>query len=469
MKFTNLLPRTSETCLLIEHLEILPNRKHGITDDDLASVLPNCPNIETAILTGVPDLTDRTVIILVRAANNLKELDVSGCQQVSNVTIFELASQATALESIKLNNVPSITDPSISALTLSLAHLSVLELCNSPFLTASSARDIWTFARKLKKLRLARCSQLTDKGFPSVSSSHGEVDTGIRSAKAAKAKTNVFQEDIIPNSSSSDYFHLSEVHPRPTSWLDILPPLSLPPHHILRDLRHLDLSYCYKLTDNAIAGAVAHAPKIQYLNLTGCVEMTDKSLESISKLGQSLDVVSLGHVESVTDKGVVTFARACPRLKSIDLSFCSNLTDMSVLEIGTLTHLRRLSLVGLHALTDNALLFLAEHTPTLMRLHVSQCNQLSLEAVHTLISRLTNLEHLSASGLPSLRRLGVKRFSESAPSGYDRRLQGPYRVFIGGKILELRLFLDKELRRRREAERRNIIFTPRSDDSEDLY
>jgi F-box and leucine-rich repeat protein GRR1 len=44
-----------------------------------------------------------------------------------------------------------------------------------------------------------------------------------------------------------------------------------------------------------------------------------------------------------------------------------------------------------------------------------------------------------------------------------------YREFEGAKIGELARFLDKEKRREREAEERNIPFTKRSDDEMDLY
>lgn len=42
-------------------------------------------------------------------------------------------------------------------------------------------------------------------------------------------------------------------------------------------------------------------------------------------------------------------------------------------------------------------------------------------------------------------------------------------MFIGGNIKALCKFLDKELDRKREAEMRNILFVPRSDDELDLY
>lgn len=52
---------------------------------------------------------------------------------------------------------------------------------------------------------------------------------------------------------------------------------------------------------------------------------------------------------------------------------------------------------------------------------------------------------------------------------YATQKLGPYRVFRGENIARLRQFLDKEEMRRREAERRNIPFIPRGDDSIDLY
>lgn len=53
--------------------------------------------------------------------------------------------------------------------------------------------------------------------------------------------------------------------------------------------------------------------------------------------------------------------------------------------------------------------------------------------------------------------------------GHNERLQGPYRVFKGNYLDELRFFLNKEQARQREAEKRNIIFVPRDDHSTDLY
>ena len=93
---------------------------------------------------------------------------------------------------------------------------------------------------------------------------------------------------------------------------------------------------------------------------------------------------------------------------------CTKLTDISILELGHLSGLHRLYISGLPKATDISLQFLAEHTPDLTHLHISGCNQFSLDAVHLILRRLTKLERLSACVQP-MYRIGIDRFSEPEP------------------------------------------------------
>lgn len=245
---------------------------------------------------------------------------------------------------------------------------------------------------------------LTDKAFPSPLDGEFIVDTG--------------NEKPLP--------------PRPITWLDTLPPLIL--RHTAENLRILDLTNC-KITDDAIEGIVTHAPKIQSLILSGCTLLTDRALESICKLGEHLDVLMLAHVSNITDRAVVKLTRSCFNLRCVDVAceyirvrplpshyvdpryeVCRNLTDMSVFEFAGLKGLRRLSLVRVHKLTDIAIFSLAEHATALERLHLSYCDRLSLDAIHLLLRKLEYLQHLTATGVPSLRRKGIHRFSDTPPT-----------------------------------------------------
>jgi F-box and leucine-rich repeat protein GRR1 len=196
----------------------------------------------------------------------------------------------------------------------------------------------------------------------------------------------------------------------------------------------LDLGYCTKITDDAIAGIIAHAPKIQSLVLSGCVALTDKAVEYICKLGDNLDTLMMAHVSDLTDRAIIDLTRSCGNLRSADFAckcsrfdvelcidarsplVCRHLTDMAVFELAGLANLQRLSLVRVQKLTDNAVFFLAEHAMGLERLHVSYCDRLSLFAVQHLLRKLAKLQHLTATGIPAFKRKGIKRFSDPPPS-----------------------------------------------------
>ncbi|KAI0960473.1 hypothetical protein AcW1_004979 [Taiwanofungus camphoratus] len=412
MSYSNRLPLTEDSCYEIVHLELTREIDHGIFDDDLAHIIPWCPNLQSVHVSGFLDLTDRTVVLLATYASKLRRLDISGCRGVTDVGVLEVASTLMGLEVLKLSGLSTLMDPAVSAITRSLPRLQELEMNDLPLITAVSVRDIWTFCRKLRRLKLAHCPQLNDRAFPYAP--HSKSSPGVASIRSSAQAAR----DVRLSASSR--------RSRPPTWLDSLPPLILTPGHTLPDLRLLDLSHCSKLTDAAIAGVIAHAPSIQHLTLSGCTGLTDAAMHAVAKLGVHLDVLALTRVEKLTDAGIVALVRGCPRLKSVEVSFNRRLRDLSLLELASLPQLRRLAAVGLPRVTDVALLFLAEHAGALARLHLSQCKRLSLGAVHVAVRRLAALEHLSASGVPALEHLsasgvpalerpGVERFSERAP------------------------------------------------------
>lgn len=281
------LPATPGECRRVRHLVLQQNPGSLVTDEAIAEVLQDCPNLLSIVLSGIPETTDRTVIKLSSSAVNLQGIDLSGCSEVTDLGILELTAKSLPLEWVQLNGVGSITDPSISAIAKSCSRLVELELCDLPLLTAKPVRDLWSFSRKLRTLRLARCSLLSDKAFPST----------LRFVEERGEKP-------LP--------------PTPATWLEEIPPLIV--HHTAENLRILDIGYCAKVTDDAIAGVVAHAPKIQSLVLSGCIGLTDKSLEHICRLGDNLDTLMMAHVAAITDRGIVKLVRLCGNLRSIDFA-----------------------------------------------------------------------------------------------------------------------------------------------------
>ncbi|RXW25264.1 hypothetical protein EST38_g636 [Candolleomyces aberdarensis] len=265
---------TEEEQRRVRHLILQnPGEDGAFTDDKLALTFSRCPHLETVVLSGAPETTDRTIVLLAQTATNLHGLNLSNCVEVTDVGLLELTNKSLPLQWLILNGVKGLTDPSISAVAKTCSRLIELELCDLPLLTPVSVRDIWSYSRKLRTLRLANCPLLSDKAFPSPPSL-------------------VLPEEPEVEDGEGPHPH------QPTTWLEIIPPLILP--HTTENLRVLDLSSC-KITDGAVDGIVTHAPRIQTLILSGCSMLTDRALESIYR-------------------AVFQVARSCTELRCVDVA-----------------------------------------------------------------------------------------------------------------------------------------------------
>lgn len=89
---------------------------------------------------------------------------------------------------------------------------------------------------------------------------------------------------------------------------------------------------------------------------------------------------------------------------------------MSVFELSSLQKLRRIGLVRVNNLTDQAIYSLAEQRCSLERIHLSYCDQISVMAIHFLLQKLPNLTHLSLTGIPAFRRPELQQFCREPPA-----------------------------------------------------
>jgi F-box and leucine-rich repeat protein GRR1 len=355
----------------------------SISDDALSRVLPCCPNLVAIDLTGVARTTDRAIVGLASAAKRLQGINLGGCKRVSDVGVLALANFCPLLRRVKLSGLESISDAPVSALAKSCPLLLEIDLNNCKRVTDVSVRDIWMYSTHMREMRLSQCVELTDNAFPAPLRS--DVPAG---------------PDPFPTSTSK--------------LADQLPPLVLtrPFDH----LRMLDLTGCALLTDDAIEGIIAHAPKIRNLVLSKCLLLTDRSVEIICRLGKHIHYLHLGHAANITDRSVRTLARCCTRLRYIDFANCVHLTDMSVFELSSLPKLRRIGLVRVNNLTDEAIYALADRHGTLERIHLSYCDQISVMAIHFLLQKLHKLTHLSLTGIPAFRKPELQKFCRPPPS-----------------------------------------------------
>ncbi|KAH7931222.1 RNI-like protein [Leucogyrophana mollusca] len=381
---------------------------NSISDDALARVLPCLPNLVAIDLTAVSETSDKVIIGLAMAARRLQGINLTGCKQVTDRGVLALAAHCPLLRRVKLSGVEQVTDTPVSALAKSCPLLLEIDLNNCKHITDKSVRDLWTYSAHMREMRLSQCVELTDAAFPAPLKSD------------AVSRPNPF-----PASSTK---HTEE-----------FPPLIIPKP--LEHLRMLDLTACSLITDDAVDGIISHAPKIRNLVLSKCQQLTDRTVENICLLGKHLHYLHLGHATSITDRSIKNLARCCTRLRYVDFANCVLLTDMSVFELSSLPKLRRIGLVRVSNLTDEAIYALAERHSTLERIHLSYCDQISVMAIHFLLQKLHKLTHLSLTGIPSFRKPELQQFCRQPPQEFNMSQRLAFCVYSGNGVAKLRAYL----------------------------
>ncbi|KAJ3788680.1 RNI-like protein [Lentinula aff. detonsa] len=384
---------------------------YQLSEAAILQTLPCFPNLVAVDLTGVVNTSDEAIIGLASVAKRLQGINLTGCKHVFDKGVMALALNCPLLRRVKLSGLEDLTDKPLRALFKSCSLLLEIELSNCKLVTDIAIRDSWVHSTHMREMRLSQCTELTDTAFP---------------APIRRDLKGVSEPTVNPFASfaseSADLF-----------------PLII--NRTFEHLRMLDLTACSQVTDDAIEGIISHAPKIRNLVLSKCGLLTDRSVENICKLGRHLHYLHLGHASKITDGSVRTLARSCNRLRYVDFANCHLLTDLAVFELAALPKLRRIGLVRVPQLTDEAVYALADRHATLERIHLSYCDQISVMAIHFLLQKLHKLTHLSLTGVTAFRQPELQRFCRAAPADYNSAQQNTFCVFSGAGVVQLRAYL----------------------------
>ncbi|BGP22064.1 SCF E3 ubiquitin ligase complex F-box protein grrA [Rhodotorula toruloides] len=440
-----------------------------LTDQVVAKLLP-CTNLDRLTLTNCKklsspalvalltkshrlvalDMTDVTEVddhVLQALANNcpkLQGLNLSGCTKITDKGMEALALGCTSMRRIKLRKCDQITDIPIILLSRNCHLLLEVDLANCTSITGLCIMELFRTSRLLRELSLIGCAHITDDGFPDADELQVLKQSSSNSASGYPRPTlGANGDDLYPSLSSRPTSPGPD--PLTTSSGALIPrpvPLNSPPAYRPFDqLRYLDLTACYGLTDAAIAGIVKYCPKLRNFILGKCHRLTDESLYAICGLGKYLHHLHLGHVSGITDRAVTAVARACMRMRYVDLAYCSNLTDLSVFELAAnLSRLKRIGLVRVNNITDAAIQSLA-HRNSLERIHLSYCDNLTVPAVNEMLQALPRVTHLSLTGVTAFRKRALQRFCRSPPKDYNEHQRRSFCVFSGRGVQELRRWL----------------------------
>ncbi|NP_001142165.1 F-box protein SKP2A [Zea mays] len=134
--------------------------------------------------------------------------------------------------------------------------------------------------------------------------------------------------------------------------------------HGCPQLTRLNISGCSSFSDVALVFLSSQCGNLRCLNLCGCVRAaSDRALQAIACYCGQLQSLNLGWCDGITDKGVTSLASGCPELRAVDLCGCVLITDESVVALANgCLHLRSLGLYYCQNITDRAMYSLAANS-----------------------------------------------------------------------------------------------------------
>jgi hypothetical protein len=280
--------------------------------------------------TGIT-VTDATLQEVVLTVPNLRGLNLSGCAHVTDAGLWAIARHCQAqLDTIYLAQCEKVTELGLRL----LAHnckLVLVDLSDCPQLNDAALQTLAAGCWMIETFIMQRCRGVSDAGI-------------VKIAQCCK------------------------------------------------DLRHLDVSECYRLG-----------------------EYGDKALLEIGRCCPKLRVLDLFGCQHVHDPGVRAVAKGCPLLTTLRLTGCRDVSSVAIRALAEqCTQLEVLSLSGCIKTTNGDLQLLAANCPQLTWLDISGSPNIDARGVRALAQHCTSLTYLSLAGC---QRVGDAALGELASAG----------------------------------------------------
>ncbi|THG17153.1 hypothetical protein TEA_000349 [Camellia sinensis var. sinensis] len=259
------------------------------------------PDLAIISLKGACRLTDIALKELLVSAPALQSINLSQCSLLSNTGIDILADSLGAiLKELYIDNCQRIDAMLIAPVMKKFKHLEVLSVAGIQTVCDEFLTDIIPVCgRNLKELDLAGCLKLTDistevigntcPGMCSlnISNLHKLTDlsmqylaNGCQSIQTLKLRQNSFSDEAIAAFLEASGKSLKELSLNNVRKVGPNTALSLA--KCSKELLSLDLSWCRKITNEALGLIVDSCLSLKLLKIFGCTQIGDEFLNGHS-------------------------------------------------------------------------------------------------------------------------------------------------------------------------------------------
>lgn len=154
----------------------------------------------------------------------------------------------------------------------------------------------------------------------------------------------------------------------------------------MTSLRRIHITGACLVGDVGLRWIIQHCLKLEDVDLSYCNSITDQTLIEFGTHSKYLTSISLAGLGHVTDIGLAALAKGCPGLKKLNLTACNKITNSG---IQSFTHLKKLESLHLSCcdlLSDEGILLFSSTIHSLRVVDVSNCDQISIHSISSLIN-----------------------------------------------------------------------------------
>lgn len=297
-----------------------------------------CDRLEELTLNNSGSVNEFLEEIAAKCFESIKTLDLSYCDRVIDSVLVPKCSNFSKLQVLKVCGISTLTDTSIIKLVNGYKRLKFLDVSEIYLITDASISAVADMCPCLEVLKVNECPRIT-------------------AASIIKVTEKCLRLQGL---------HLNHVEFIKDSFLHRITAGSA------RSLTTVSIGGNKNITDEALVGFVQSFPKLVYINIQDCPNITNQS--------------------------IIAIAKECLVLRSLILSGCK-LTDSAIEQLAThSTRLKHLYLDDCAAITNRAVIKIANNLPDLLSLSIRNCKNITAASLWLLAFKCKSLQSVSVRG-----------------------------------------------------------------------
>ncbi|KAI9318459.1 hypothetical protein BX666DRAFT_1855826 [Dichotomocladium elegans] len=278
---------------------------------------------------------DQLLRLGVAAGKYLRVANFRGCIQLTGHELRTLSDHCPNVDDLNLRDCRSLSTHSIACFLQSVKNLRTLNLSGLDTVTNSTLQLVSQLMR-LEKLDISWCRNISGKGVQAI---------GAHCFRLSSLKLNgcALLDDTAMGALGRNLRHLSRLSLASCTTLTddmLLTFLAYQRHHGW-PLTHLNLSGCARLTDASLRHIAVHCtspdlqqqPHLTHLELTECELLTDQGFSYLAPRLRTLVHVDLEDLPQITEITVAALANNEPNLRKLCLSNCTQISDDAIVHL----------------------------------------------------------------------------------------------------------------------------------------